>query len=117
MTIRTKRIYEEKQSGDGTRILVDRMWPRGISKDKAGIDKWEKELAPSGELRKWFAHDPGKWNEFKKRYTQELKKNYELLKELKSLAEKDQITLIYAAKDQEHNNAVALKEYLDTIEL
>jgi len=116
MTIQTKRIYEEKQSGDGTRILVDRMWPRGISKDKAGIDKWEKELAPSGELRKWFAHDPGKWNEFKKRYAQELKKKYELLKELKSLSEKNQITLIYAAKDQEHNNAVALKEYLETID-
>ena len=116
MSIKLKRIYEDKRPEDGMRILVDRIWPRGVSKDKAGIDRWEKDLAPSGELRKWFAHDPGKWNEFKKRYAQELRKKHELLEELKSLAEKDQITLIYAAKDQEHNNAVALKEYLDTID-
>ncbi len=111
--IAIKRIYEEAGKKDGFRILVDRLWPRGISKEKSIVDLWLKEIAPSDKLRKWFSHDPKKWNEFKEKYKIELKNNQDLIKKLKQIGKKEKtITLLYAAKDEEHNNAVALKEIL-----
>ena len=94
-------------------MLVDRLWPRGISKDNARIDRWEKELAPSDELRHWFGHEPEKWQEFRTRYRQELAGQGELLKELAGLSARNTVTLLYAAKDEEHNNAVVLKELME----
>lgn len=108
-----KRVYEKKSSQDGTRILVDRLWPRGLTKAKAGIDIWMKEIAPSPELRKWFAHDPDKWTAFKKKYKEELKKNKEQVKLLKEQVKKDTVTLVYGAKDELHNGAVVLKELIE----
>lgn len=110
--IKLKRIYEEQARGDGKRVLVDRLWPRGVSKEKADLDLWLKEIAPSTELRKWFNHDPKKWAEFKKRYTQELKANKEAVSEIKKITSAKNVTLLYGAKDQEHNEAVVLKEFL-----
>ena len=109
--LRVKRVYERKEAGDGTRILVDRLWPRGLRSAEAGIDEWMKEVAPSDELRKWFAHDPEKWAEFKRRYAQELAapEKAALLKRLARLAAGSNVTLVYAAKDTEHNNARALE--------
>jgi uncharacterized protein YeaO (DUF488 family) len=112
--IRIKRIYEQAAEEDGFRILVDRLWPRGISKEKAKIDLWLKEVAPSNELRKWFSHDPAKWAEFKKRYAKELAAKQELLKEIRRIEkEKGTVTLLYSARDMEFNNAVALKAILE----
>jgi uncharacterized protein YeaO (DUF488 family) len=111
--IRLKRVYEEPSSEDGFRILVERLWPRGISKGKAYIQLWLKEIAPSTELRKWYSHDVTKWKEFKKRYEQEIKGNSTLLKELESQAKKETITLVYAARDEKHNSALVLKEYIE----
>ncbi len=108
-----KRIYDPPAPEDGTRVLVDRLWPRGISKDEARIDEWLKEIAPSDELRKWFGHDPARWEEFRKRYRQELAAKAELMDELRKLAGTRKMTLLFAAKDEEHNNAVVLKELLD----
>ena len=108
MSISIKRIYEMPESTDGTRILVDRLWPRGITKEKAKIDLWLKEAAPSTELRKWFGHDPEKWSEFKEKYRAELKDNAALA-ELYKLSSKGKVTLVYAAKDENHNNAAALR--------
>lgn len=111
--IKVKRIYKKPDEHDGFRILVDRLWPRGISKDEARVDLWFKEVAPSSELRKWFAHDPQKWEEFKRKYREELKKKKQLLKKIKELEkEKGIITLLFSARDEEHNNAVALREIL-----
>jgi len=110
--IRTKRVYEEPSSRDGFRILVDRIWPRGLSKDKARIDRWLKDIAPSAELRKWFGHDPARWDEFRARYFRELDAKPELVEEIRSRAKKTTVTLLYAARDPEHNNAVCLREYL-----
>lgn len=110
--IRIKRIYDAPSAHDGKRILVDRLWPRGLKKDESAIDEWMKELAPSDDLRKWFSHDPSKWLEFKKRYKKELEAKSELLGELKGYTRHGTVTLLYAAKDMEHNNAVALKEFL-----
>jgi len=111
--IRTKRIYEPPEKADAFRVLVDRLWPRGISKEKADIALWLKEIAPSDELRKWFAHDPVKWKEFRKKYREELRSKAELLHELRALErDHETVTLLYAAKDEEHNNAVALKDML-----
>ncbi len=107
-----KRIYDAPSAHDGKRILIDRLWPRGLKKDESAIDEWMKELAPSDDLRKWFSHDPSKWLEFKKRYKKELEAKSELLGELKGYARHGTVTLLYAAKDMEHNNAVALKEFL-----
>lgn len=112
MSVMLKRAYEAPAATDGKRILVDRLWPRGVSKAKASIDLWLKEVAPSTELRKWFAHDPEKWPEFEKRYRAELAEN-DALSELKALAQAGDITLVYAARDQEHNEAAVLKEILD----
>jgi uncharacterized protein YeaO (DUF488 family) len=109
----TKRIYQEPGRQDGMRILVDRIWPRGVSKDEALIDHWLKDVAPSTELRKWFSHDPQKWEKFKKKYFHELRGKGEAVEELLRMAHKNRVTLVYGAKDQEHNNAVALKEYLE----
>lgn len=110
--VKVKRAYDKYEKSDGIRILVDRLWPRGIKKEDAKIDDWMKDVAPSNELRKWFAHDPEKWNEFKKKYFDELKVKKELLKDIVK-KDKTKLTLVYAAKDDEHNNAVALKEYLE----
>lgn len=112
MKINIKRVYEAAERTDGYRILVDRIWPRGISKEKAAVDLWLKEIAPSTALRKWFDHDPAKWNEFKKKYFLELKVDNEAVQILKQKAKENNVTLIYAAKDEEHNQAVALKEWL-----
>ena len=107
-----KRAYEEPERQDGTRILVDRLWPRGLTKEKVKIDLWLKDVAPSTELRKWFAHDPGKWAEFRSRYLEELKRNKEPLSLLRQEAAKGTLTLVYGAKDQQHNEAVVLRELL-----
>jgi uncharacterized protein YeaO (DUF488 family) len=112
--IKIKRIYEQAAEEDGFRILVDRLWPRGIKKETAKIDLWLKEVAPSNELRKWFSHDLEKWAEFKKRYAEELAAKKEMLKKIKQTEkEKGTITLLYSARDVEHNNAVALKAVLE----
>jgi uncharacterized protein YeaO (DUF488 family) len=108
MDIKIKRVYERPDKTDGTRILVDRLWPRGLTKAKAKVDLWLKEIAPSTELRKWFGHEPDKWAEFKKRYHAELKKNGEQVALLKEEIEKGVVTLVYGAKDEEHNEAVVL---------
>ena len=107
-----KRAYEEPHQGDGYRVLVDRLWPRGVSKANAKIDLWLKEVAPSTELRKWFAHDPEKWTEFKRRYRLELKDN-SAWPELQAMARQKQLTLVYAAKDEIHNEAAVLKGLLE----
>jgi uncharacterized protein YeaO (DUF488 family) len=112
MEISLKRAYEKPDRGDGYRVLVDRLWPRGIKKEQAYIDCWLRNIAPSGELRKWFGHDPEKWLEFKKRYFQELKVNPDPFNQLAEIVKSRQVTLVFGAKDREHNNAVALKEYL-----
>ena len=112
MTIKIKRAYDPPDEHDGTRILVDRLWPRGLTKEKASIDLWLKDVAPSNELRKWFAHDPARWTEFQQRYHNELKHNNEPLARLKQEAAKGPVTLIYAARDQEHNEAVILQKLL-----
>ncbi len=111
--IKLKRAYEEAEKSDGFRILVDRLWPRGMSKAKEHLHVWLKEIAPSNELRKKFGHDPRKWEQFKKEYTKELQENKELVNILKAFLKKHKtITFVYGAKDELHNNAVALKEYL-----
>ncbi len=108
-----KRAYDGASPQDGYRILVDRLWPRGLSKEKASIDLWLKEIAPSPELRKWFGHDPAKWEQFRQRYWQELKDRPELVQQIRQQSRKGKVTLVYSAKDEEHNDAVALKEYLE----
>jgi len=111
--IKIKRIYEPWNLDDGFRILVDRLWPRGVSKEKAKIDLWMKEIAPSNELRKWFSHDLSKWDEFKGCYLVELKNKGDLLKKILDIEkEKSVITLLYSARDKEHNNAVVLEDIL-----
>ena len=112
MSVMLKRIYDPPAKADGERVLVDRLWPRGLTKVKAKVDLWLKDVAPSTELRKWFGHDPEKWTEFKKRYRVELKNN-PALSELLELSRQGDITLVYAAKDQLHNEAVVLKQILD----
>ncbi len=112
MMIRIKRIYETPANNDGFRVLVDRLWPRGVSKEKAKIDLWLKDIAPSDQLRKWFAHDSAKWVDFKRRYFKELDKKKDLVnKNFKK--SKSAITFLYAAKDDRYNNAQALKEYIE----
>jgi uncharacterized protein YeaO (DUF488 family) len=112
MTIHLKRAYEPAKKSDGVRVLVDRLWPRGVSKQAARIDHWFKEIAPSAELRKWFNHDPAKWERFRARYFRELDANAQVVEELRALARHGDITLVFAAKDVEHSDAVALAEYL-----
>ncbi len=107
-----KRVYDPPAKSDGLRILVDRLWPRGLSKQSAKIDHWLRDVAPSNRLRKWFSHDPAKWEEFRKRYTKELDSNPEAVADLCKLLSKRKVTLLFAAKDAEHNNAVAIRDYL-----
>ncbi len=108
-----KRIYEPQAPGDGTRVLVDRLWPRGLTKAEAHVDLWLKDIAPSAELRKWFGHDPERWDEFQRRYAAELDERAAALEELREpVAAKGPVTLLYSAHDQEHNQAVALAGYL-----
>ena len=111
MSVYIKRAYEAPESTDGKRVLVDRLWPRGIRKEEAGIDVWLKDVAPSAELRRWFGHDPVKWPEFQRRYRAELEAS-PALAELKELSRKGRVTLVYAAKDEHHNNAVALRSII-----
>ncbi|MEM7230473.1 MAG: DUF488 family protein [Planctomycetota bacterium] len=110
--LRTKRIYEPPADEDGIRILVDRIWPRGVSKDAAQLDLWLKEIAPSKELRVWFGSDTDKWDEFKQRYFRELDDKPELVDEIMSRAKNDTVTLLFGKKDEHYNQAVALLEYL-----
>jgi uncharacterized protein YeaO (DUF488 family) len=112
--IKLKRAYETPAKDDGERILVERLWPRGLTKLRANIDLWLKDVAPSTELRRWFGHDPDKWDEFCRRYHKELKENNDLIKLLKSKAKAGTITLIYAAQDEKHNGALVLKRFLQT---
>jgi uncharacterized protein YeaO (DUF488 family) len=111
--IRLKRAYDESSKQDGLRILVERLWPRGVRKEQAAIDLWLKELAPSTELRKWFGHDPEKWEGFRKRYRAELAKKGDLLSLLKWRTTEGPVTFVYAAHDEERNSAVVLKEFLE----
>ena len=110
--IKLKRAYEKPAKADGERILVERLWPRGVTKDQAKLDLWLKDVAPSTELRKWFGHDPDRWAEFRQRYRKELKQKADLIKLLKRKARDGTITLIYAARDEEHNGALVLKQLL-----
>ena len=115
MSIRLKRAYEIPEQGDGFRILVDRLWPRGVSKGSARIDLWLKDIAPSTSLRKWFGHEPLKWLEFKTRYFAELDNNPQSVEQLLVHVRRDTVTLVYGAKDKEHNDAVALLEYFEAV--
>ena len=112
MDIRTKRAYDDPAANDGYRVLVDKLWPRGVSKEAAQLDQWCKELAPSDDLRKWFDHDPDKWQDFRKRYFAELEGCGEALDDLLGRVRDGRVTLVYGAKDEAHNNAVALRDYL-----
>lgn len=112
--ISTKRVYEESSARDGMRVLVDRLWPRGLSKEAAKLDLWMKDLAPSTELRKWFAHDVERWPEFQRRYAKELRQNEALVAELEALIDRGRVTLLFGAKDEEHNQAVALAAFLSS---
>ncbi len=113
MPILLKRIYEKPAKHDGVRILVERLWPRGLTKQDAKIDLWLKEAAPSTELRKWFSHDSSKWKEFKKRYAAELDQQLEVISPIAERARSETLTLVFASREERFNNAVALKEYLD----
>ena len=113
--MRIKRIYEAPASGDGYRVLIDRIWPRGISKEEAKLDEWLKDIAPSNELRKWFNHDPDLYPEFKKKYQLELKEHQEELNRLKVISKKQQLTLLFGAKDEVHNQAMVVFETLNAM--
>lgn len=110
--LKLKRVYEAPDPDDGFRVLVDRLWPRGLTKEKAHIDLWLKEVAPSDELRKWFGHEPNKWPVFRERYFRELESRAEEVGQLRDLIAKGPVTLVYGAKDTEHNQAVALRDFL-----
>ena len=110
--IRLKRAYEPPAAEDGRRILVDRLWPRGVRKADAAIDRWLKDIAPSTELRRWFGHDPSRWDEFQRRYRDELSGKAELLDELRALAHEGPVTLVYSAHDEQHNDAIVLRDVL-----
>jgi uncharacterized protein YeaO (DUF488 family) len=113
--IKLKRAYDPAEPTDGFRVLVDRLWPRGVSKEKAHIDVWLRDIAPSTELRKWFGHDPQKWREFQRRYGAELKTKTPLLKKLLADAAGRDITLVYASREQQYNNVTVLKEVLQEV--
>ena len=113
--LRTKRVYDPVSSDDGFRVFVERLWPRGISKDKAAIDLWLKEIAPSTELRKWFNHDPAKWNEFKKRYHTEIRSKNGLIRAIIEKLSEENVTLLYASREKEYNAANALLVYLNRL--
>lgn len=110
--LRLKRAYEPADDQDGTRILVDRLWPRGVSKAKAALDDWMKQIAPTTELREWFGHDPARWGEFQRRYRAELKQHADDLQHIRDLAAKGTVTLVFGARDTAHNEAVVLRDVL-----
>jgi uncharacterized protein YeaO (DUF488 family) len=112
MDVRLKRAYDPAEAADGYRVLVDRLWPRGVAKEKAQLDEWARELAPSSELRTWFAHDPARFDEFRRRYLEELAAHEAKLAELRERASEGTLTLVYAARDSEHNDAVVLADLL-----
>ncbi len=112
MDIRTQRAYDDPNRDDGYRILVDRLWPRGVAKEDLNLDEWNKDLAPSDDLRKWFDHDPDKWDEFQDRYRKELDKQTEAVNDLLKHVRKGRVTLVFGAKDEEHSNAEVLRDYL-----
>jgi len=114
MNIKIKRVYEQPDNDDGRRILVDRLWPRGLTKEKAGVDLWLKDIAPSTELRKWFGHDPDRWEEFKERYRAELEEAGKMvvLRDIAERAREENVTLLFGAKDTRHNDARALEAFI-----
>jgi uncharacterized protein YeaO (DUF488 family) len=111
--LRIKRVYDGPSAADGERVLVERLWPRGLTKARARVDLWLKDVAPSPELRKWFGHDPARWGEFRRRYGRELQRQRESVDLLRRKAGKGTVTLVYAAKDEQHNSAVALKAFIE----
>jgi len=113
MPISLKRVYEKPSPEDGKRILVERLWPRGLKKEEAHIDEWLRDLAPSNELRKWYGHDPAKWSQFKEKYWKELAKKQDVVSKLVKECREKKVTFVFAAREQEYNNAVALKEYIE----
>ena len=115
MSIKVKRVYDEPAKSDGLRVLVDRIWPRGLKKSDAQIDEWFREIAPSTSLRKWFKHDPSKWEQFKRKYGTELEEHRDEVEKLARKSGKRRVTLLFGAKDTAHNNALAQKEYLERI--
>lgn len=110
--LKIKRAYDKSEASDGKRILIDRLWPRGLKKENAAIDEWMKDIAPSAQLRRWFAHEPDKWEEFKRRYREELKDKDNMLEDIRAQASQKNVTLVFSARDTEHNNAAALREFL-----
>ena len=113
MKIRLKRAYELPEKSDGVRLLVERLWPRGLTKEKAEIEEWFKEVAPSQALRKWYSHDPKRWGVFRRRYLEELRGNPEEVERLRARVKEGPVTFVYAAKDEMHNSALVLKDYLE----
>ena len=112
--IHLKRVYEEPSKKDGIRILVERLWPRGLTKERAAVDLWLQDVAPSSELRKWFGHDPARWEQFQERYRQELREKKDAVQLLRQKGKEGTVTLVYAARDEDHNGALALKELLQS---
>jgi uncharacterized protein YeaO (DUF488 family) len=112
-SIRLKRAYEEPAPDDGLRVLVERLWPRGLSKERAAVDLWVKAVAPSPELRRWYNHDVSRWDEFQKRYRAELRQKEDLVEEFRRKCQSGTVTFVYAARDEEHNSALVLKDYLE----
>jgi uncharacterized protein YeaO (DUF488 family) len=110
--VRVKRVYDPVARDDGYRVLVDHVWPRGVTRERAGLDEWARELAPSDELRRWFAHDPARFDEFRARYRDELKAKSEQIAELRRRASAETVTIVYAARDRDHSNAVVVAELL-----
>ncbi len=113
MNIRLKRAYERPEKDDGVRLLVERLWPRGLAKEKAAVDEWFKDVAPSPGLRKWYGHDPEKWDDFRRRYLEELRGNPEEVRKLRARVKEGLVTFVYAAKDEKRNSALVLKDYLE----
>ncbi len=111
--LHVKRAYEAPSPGDGTRVLVERLWPRGLTKERAAVDVWLKDVAPSAELRRWFGHDPARWPEFRRRYAEELDRRPDAVRELRELAAAGPVTLVYGSREERHNAAVALAQYLE----
>lgn len=115
MTIKLKRVYDKPEAGDGVRILVERLWPRGLSKEEATVDIWLKDIAPSAGLRKWYSHEPAKWEEFRRRYYRELDQNRDAVKELLEITEGKDVTFVYGSREKEYNSALALKSYIEKL--
>ncbi len=113
--IKLKRVYEQASHDDGYRVLVERLWPRGVSKEQAHIDEWLRDIAPSADLRKWYRHDPGRWDQFRERYWDELKEKQDPVKMLEEKSKKGLVTFVFASRDVAHSGALALKEYLEKV--